>query len=159
MVASFEHVGAARQLVHLLKYRGVLDVADMAAEVLAPKIPQLPLVPVPRALSRRLRYGVDPALEIALRLSRRINAPVVRALGAPMHSRRRAGRDHDAPVSSLPLRMRTPGPIVVVDDVVTTGATVEAACRALGFGNVQMAVAASAVSGVSSLSPTWPDPR
>jgi len=151
LVAPFVHEGAARELVHLLKYRGMRFPAALAAEMLAERMPSLPLVPVPRALSRRLRYGVDPAREIALAISAHNGAPVVSALVPPLHAPRRAGREHGRAVPEFVLWRRLSGPVVVVDDVVTTGATVAAAVRAIGVERVQMVVAANSVSGVSTL--------
>ncbi len=43
------------------------------------------------------------------------------------------------------------GPVVLVDDVVTTGATLEAAVAALGAGRVALAAVANAAPAVSSL--------
>ena len=47
VVAAFVHEGPAKQLVHGLKYRGVLGYADVAAAAVAHLVPPLPLVPVP----------------------------------------------------------------------------------------------------------------
>jgi predicted amidophosphoribosyltransferase len=152
LIAPFEHEGAARRLVHLLKYRGVSSFADMAAEALAPYVPHLPLVPVPRALTRRIRYGVDPARVLATALARRLDVPVVPALVPHLHRSPRAGRDHDKAVSLFAVRASPHPEFVLVDDVVTTGATMTAAVRSLGRERVRMAVAANTVSGVSRLS-------
>jgi predicted amidophosphoribosyltransferase len=152
VVASFAHEGAARRLVHLLKYRGVVGYADVVAEMLADRLPDLPLAPIPRAWSRRLRYGVDQAEILALALSRRTGAPLTRALSPPWHAMRRAGGDHGRAVTAFGVRHFDAPEVVLVDDVVTTGATVLAATRALGVDRVRMVAAANTVLGVSSLS-------
>jgi predicted amidophosphoribosyltransferase len=151
LIAPFEHDGAAQRLMHLLKYGGPGDLAELAAEFLETRVPRLPLVPVPRAISRRLKYGVDPAEVVARALARRIDVPVTRALTPPLHNSRRAGRDHGRPVP--PFRNRgLPYPeVLVVDDVVTTGATMIAAIEALGRDRVRAAVAANTVSVGSRL--------
>jgi predicted amidophosphoribosyltransferase len=166
LVAAFEHSGPAPSLVHLLKYRGVVFFADYVAEALATRVPRLPLVPVPRAMSRRLRYGVDPALEIARRLAIRLEVPVWQILRPPIHARRRAGGDHSVPGSGFGVRRRPSSRVVLVDDVVTTGATIMSACDALGPDRVALAASANVVPAVSSLlapdtemrrpAPTWP---
>lgn len=151
-MAPFSHQGAAKTLVHLLKYRGVIDFAALVADLLAPKLPPRPLVPVPRALSRRIHYGVDPALTIAQMLGKRLNVPVIRALSPPLHSRRRAGHDHSSVVRPFKARLMAKDLVIVVDDVVTTGATIGAAVEALGRENVALAAAANVALGMSSLS-------
>jgi len=152
LYAAFEHEGAAKTLVHHLKYRGVTVYAEVVADALESRVPALPLVPVPRAWSRRIRYGVDPANAIATALGRRIGVPVVPVLRPRLHTRRRAGDDHSRPVPDFSVRELGDPEVVVVDDVVTTGATIVAAACGLGRHRVRMAVAANVVSTVSSLS-------
>ena len=153
VVAAFEHVGAARVLVHHLKYRGVEAYADVVTDRLAGRLPVFPLVPIPRALSRRIKYGVDPARVFAKALSRRLGVPVVDALAAPLHAPRRAGGDHTGAVRPPRARMRLRFPVVVVDDVVTTGATALAAVAALGADEARLVAAANVVCEVSNVTP------
>ncbi|HEX6286211.1 MAG TPA: hypothetical protein VFZ80_01895 [Acidimicrobiia bacterium] len=151
VIASFEHDGVARRLVHLLKYRGVTAYAGMVASILATRLPALPLVPIPRALSRTMTYGIDPAFVIAREVSARNGQPVIRALGAPIHTRRRAGGDHHRPPPTFGLRKSLREPVILVDDVVTTGGTILSATNALGADVVAIAAAANAVLEVTSL--------
>src|SRR5918994_5908572 len=106
LVAAFEHNGAAQTLIHHLKYRGLTGYADMVSRMLSSRLPRVPLVPVPRAVSRKLKYGVDPAFVIAGALGKQLQAPVIRALAPPLHAPRRAGRDHSRDVP--PFRLRSP---------------------------------------------------
>jgi predicted amidophosphoribosyltransferase len=151
VLAAFEHEGAIKALIHHLKYRGVAAVAEFTAEVLVHRLPTVPLVPVPRALSRRLKYGVDPAREIASALARRLRVPVMSALGPPLHTPRRAGRDHSRSVPPFRVRRKPMTPVILVDDVVTTGATVRAAVEALGADRVRLVAAASVVPSTSNV--------
>jgi predicted amidophosphoribosyltransferase len=151
LVAAFEHTGPARVLVHHLKYRGVLGYAEMAATALASRLPALPVVPVPRSLSRRWRYGIDPSLVLAGRLAHHLGVPLWQLLAPPLHHRRRAGGDHHRPAPRFRLRSPPPGPVIVVDDVVTTGSTILNAVAALGPGQAVLAASANAVAQVSSL--------
>ncbi len=144
LVAAFEHEGPARVLIHHLKYRGLTPYADLVAKVLADRLPPLPIVPVPRALSRRIRYGVDPA-EV---LASRIGLPVIRLLAPPLHSPRRAGGDHSGPAPVFRLRRGYRGKVIVLDDVITSGSTVAAAIDAIGRDRVCLAVAANAVPAI-----------
>lgn len=159
VVAAFEHDGAAKTLIHHLKYRGVVEGAELAAEALAGRLPRLPLVPVPRAMSRRLKYGVDPARELAVALGRRLEVPVYPALVSPLHSPRRAGRDHSRGVPPFRVRREPPDHVIVVDDVVTTGATALAAVDALGADRVRMIAAASVVPRLSNVTARVTSPK
>lgn len=152
VVASFAHEDTARRLMHLMKYQGVITLAEMTSDRLAERLPSLPLVPVPRAVSRRIRYGIDPALVIAQALAVRSGSPVLRVLRRPWHSRRRAGGDHRRPVSGFGVTSFEDPSVILVDDVVTTGSTLLAAVAALGPERVAMAVAANSALGVSTLS-------
>lgn len=151
MVASYRHEGAARELVHLLKYGGVPDFARHAALVLAERLPRLPLVPVPRALSRRIKYGVDPSRLLAHELSALLGVPVVEALRPRLHAPGRAGRNRAADHPRFQARRPLDFPVMLVDDVATTGSTLLAATQAIGREWVAMAVVANSAS-VSSLS-------
>jgi predicted amidophosphoribosyltransferase len=159
VIAAFEHDDAARVLIHHLKYRGITNYAELVADLLAPRLPALPLVPVPRALTRRVRYGVDGARVVATVLARRLRVPVVDALAAPLHAPRRAGRDHARGVPPYRLRSRVPTECLVVDDVVTTGGTILAAVAALGSARVRTAVTANLVPRASNVTSPSPQAR
>ena len=128
------HGGAARVLVHRLKYEAIPSAASvLAAHMVAALPPDAErLVPVPRTRWRVIRYGVDPALELALELSKASGLPVTRALAPPVFATHHAGRrkrDRDIP-RFRSLRAEGSG-MVLVDDVVTTGVTLVGAVSVL----------------------------
>lgn len=130
--AAFAHEGAARIIVHRLKYRPVAGLAAWLASQCRIETRHAVFVPIPRSPIRLARSGVDPAQELAAALAVRFDGTVVRALRPPLWWPRHAGgtRSERAPVR---FRSRTPvdGTVILVDDVVTTGVTAESAVAAL----------------------------
>jgi predicted amidophosphoribosyltransferase len=133
------HDGVARKIVGALKFNGGFAVADAMAAQIAAGTPAglldgATLVPVPPAPSRRRRRGYDHAEVLARALARRSSLPVAeilrrssgpRQLGAGRAQRLAGGR------VVVDARGRAPPRVVLVDDVHTTGATLDACARAL----------------------------
>ena len=145
--AAFAHAGAAARLVHALKYRGSLSAAAFLAHHMADTIdPQATcLVPLPRTLARRLRFGIDPAVELCRIVAARTDLPVVRALDAPVWSARHAGAARARRATVAFRRARSvEGHAVLIDDVVTTGVTVSSAMDMIAPCDMSVLAATSA---------------
>lgn len=135
--AACRYEGVARDLVAALKFRGRLALARRAAEAIAAAAPadllDGAIVPVPPAPWRLRRRGHDPAEEIALALAILTQLPfrptLARSSGPRQVGRRRADRLADPPV--VHVVEGVPARAVLVDDVVTTGATLAACARGL----------------------------
>lgn len=145
---ALHHSGTGRRLVHQLKYHGVAGAADVLARLLAPMVPghAAMIVPIPRATLRRMAFGVDPAWELARRIGAARRLPVVRALTPPLWWRRHASQ---GPGERAEPAFRARGLVraaVLVDDVITSGATVRGAVEAFGAegpGHIASVIAAT----------------
>ncbi|WP_417222628.1 ComF family protein [Achromobacter spanius] len=143
-IAAFDYAPPADALIRMLKTQLRLSMAPVLASLLADAIrnkPPLPhgvlLAPVPASRASLRARGMNPAAEIARSLAAELNLPLVRqalrrcretprqtALGR--HARRQVAAG--VFVASTAVRGRH---VAVVDDVMTTGSTVQAAAVAL----------------------------
>jgi predicted amidophosphoribosyltransferase len=131
------HEGVVRRLVVALKFARRPSLADLAAPQLAAALPgELELdaaVPVPPAPLRLARRGFDPADALAASVARELGLPLAICLRR-RHGPRQVGRPRSARLADPP-RVEATGPApaapLLVDDVVTTGATLTACAEEL----------------------------
>ena len=155
-VGSYD--GALRAIVHAFKYDGRRSLAARLGELMKVRGADVlagaeTVVPVPLHPSRRRERGFDQAADLA----RHLGLPVAHALGrirptavqASLPAGRRHANVRDA-FALAPAAGRLRGRIVVlVDDVSTTGATLEACARALNTAGVREIRALTAARVVS----------
>jgi ComF family protein len=131
----------ARRYPHVRVLGALAAQAFERAHVPAPTA----LVPVPLHASRLRERGFDQALELARELGRRLHVPVwdgaVRTRATPAQSGLSAAARRRNLRGVFALRIPPPpGTLAVVDDVMTTGATVQALARTLLAGGAQRVV-------------------
>ena len=153
------YAGPARALVTALKFRGAGAAAEvMAAQIAATMPPGLlaeaTLVAVPAHRSRHRERGFNQAQQLARALARRTGCPTADCLRREGAATRQLGARRSARLSAgrIAVRARGPAPRValLVDDVYTTGATLDACARALraaGAGTVRAIAYARTLDG------------
>jgi predicted amidophosphoribosyltransferase len=147
--APFAYTGLAREVVLGLKGRGLTDGASYVAEAIARRAPpgllNGILVPAPAHPERMRRDGHNQARELARALGRVAGLPVRDVLARRPGGLRQVGLERHARRANaqgwILARVGLTGSssAVVVDDVYTTGSTVDAcaaALRAAGSGPV-----------------------
>jgi ComF family protein len=140
--APVAYEGPARALVKALKFRGAAGVAEaMGAQIAAGAPDSLlagaALVPVPLHRARLRRRGFNQAARLAAAVGARAALPSVDCLVRTGGARTQMGRPRGARVAALDgaIAVRPsvtpPRRALLVDDVITTGATLAACARAL----------------------------
>lgn len=150
-IGAFAYRGAIRRALGRLKYAGAGNVARPLAAAATPAMDRLlrisgraaVLVPVPIHPGRERQRGYNQALLLAEELGRRCHVPVTpvlerRAITERQHRLDRAARLRNLR-DAIGLRpgARAPRIAIIVDDILTTSATLEACASVLNGGGTQ----------------------
>jgi len=145
-LAFFPYISPFNHFVHAAKFKGKLSTARLLGQLMAQQlsnnidlIDNLPdgLLPVPLHPSRQRERGYNQALEIALPVSQRLQIPILSQVAVRVTA--------TTAQSSLPLKQRKQNlnrafmvkeklknqHIAIIDDVMTSGATVNALAKVL----------------------------
>jgi len=135
--SSAPHEDVARALVSALKFRRLLPAAELMADRMHWLVPGHLLggavVSVPATPARRRRRGFDPAGELAAALAAKLGTEPVACLarrgsGHQVGKRRAERIRHPPRIEPI---AESPRSVLLVDDVLTTGATLTACAQAL----------------------------
>ena len=157
--ASIPYVweGAARRAVLNLKQSGSTTLIDALLDAAAPELPGTTgaLCPMPTTFYRRWQRGFNPAESIAWALARRlglsVNSDLLRRTAGPRQTGSNKAQRRANVRAVFYARGSAPATVTLVDDVVTTGASAEAATQALrraGAGEVHLFALARATASV-----------
>jgi ComF family protein len=141
-LAAFAYGGPLRRALAALKYSGSSRLAPIVAELSAPTLRRLlvitgpaVLVPVPVHAARARQRGYNQAALIARELARRSGLPVADALRRTRPTARQHRLDRASRLRNLRSAFEAdghaPSTAVVVDDIITTSATLESCARVL----------------------------
>lgn len=136
------HDGRMRQLIHLFKYARMRPLARELGAWLVYAYPRLEhfdaLVPMPLHWWKRMQRGFNQSDLLARELSRRVGVPILNAARRRRRTAAQASlthaqrRDNVRGAFDVPMPEQVRGlSLLIVDDVMTTGSTVNACAKAL----------------------------
>lgn len=140
VIIASRYEGSVKELIKRLKYHQAVSAAEIIAELLAPKVNTSEfdiITSVPASTRRQRQRGYNQAELIAKFLSRHLKLPYKRALGKFGHQRqvgtKRGQRLEQVKGTIYVLNSKKVADrrVLVVDDVVTTGATISECARVL----------------------------
>jgi ComF family protein len=141
-VAAFAYEGPTRRALAALKYTGASRLAPILAQCASPTLAHLmtisgpaSLVPVPLHPERQRARGYNQAALLARCLGKYCNAPIADALARVRPTTKQHRLNRVARLRNLrdafTVVVRPPRVAILVDDIITTSATVEACASVL----------------------------
>lgn len=140
--ASYGSSPLLREAICRFKYRGMTPYVDALSRMMVqtshfiPAWPAAVLTPVPLHWTRRFRRGFNQAAVLANAIARERDWPMMELLVRTRPTGSQAKRDHRERRAALANAFSfvggpVPERVILVDDIVTTGATLEACAAAL----------------------------
>lgn len=136
---SSDYTGLPAVAVKRFKFAGARAAAELLGQAVAAQLPILDsetiIAPIPTVSAHVRERGYDHALLLAKEVGRLCDLPVVRLLSRE-HDARQVGaskrqRFAQAATAFRAKQLEQPRPVLLIDDVITTGATLMAAAEAV----------------------------
>jgi ComF family protein len=150
IVATHYGEGPIKELVHHLKYNGLIELSEIAGELMANKLISINLrsldkfilVPVPLHKKRQKERGFNQSLLIADYMAKRLGILVADLLVRNVETRTQVGLSKKERVKNIAnaFSIKTtdiPEKVLLVDDVVTTGSTLVECAKVLSAAGVK----------------------
>lgn len=150
-----------KELLHHLKYNGIVEIGELLGDILAARlIGRLPfknmvVVPVPLFRKREQQRGYNQAELIARRLSKRLNLPGGLALERIKNTSTQVGlhkKERELNVAGdfkcIDSELITGKVVILVDDVVTTGSTMNECAAVLKAAGAKKVIGAAVAKRV-----------
>ena len=140
--ATFVYAAPVDQLILRFKFHNDLAAGRLLSQLMLQRVPPFltePLMPMPLHRKRLRKRGYDQALELTRPLAREMCLPLWQGLARKRATAAQSGLDAEARQQNMrdafAVRFAPPKALILVDDVMTTGATLQAAVHALqGYG-------------------------
>ncbi|MHB2015803.1 MAG: phosphoribosyltransferase family protein [Candidatus Xenobia bacterium] len=152
--AAFIHEGALRNAIHALKFSGRSALAAPLGRALAERyegpVPDR-IVPVPLHPRRERARGYNQAALLARPLAQTLRRPLEHLLRRRYDTPAQSGQtrhDRYRILDAFEPRGRVSGTVLLVDDVVTTGATLDACAHALRTAGAETVLAVALARAV-----------
>jgi len=154
--------GALRAIIHAFKYEGRRSLARPLGRLMRERAAEMIegarcVIPVPLHPSRKRHRGFNQAADLARQMPLPVVAALSRVRATPTQTGLPAGRRHrnmrDAFIATRAARGLAGAAVVVIDDVSTTGATLDACARTLKLAGIAEVRALTAARVVGRLTP------
>lgn len=144
--ATFVYAPPVDRLLIRFKFHQDLAAGRLLSQLMLQRVPaflQVPLVPMPLHTQRLRQRGYDQALELTRPLAKEMCLPLWRGLVRSRATAAQSELDAESRQHNLrgafAVEATPPTALTLVDDVMTTGATLDAAVRALKRSGLQQA--------------------
>lgn len=150
-----------KEMIHQYKYHNQLFYSKLFAELLSPKINQKKveaLIPVPLHINRLSTRGFNQSLELAKFLAKNFNLPIIEAISRVIDTPQQTNLTKKERKKNLQgaftvnkILLKNINSIAIVDDVITTGTTINEIAKLLHKSKRSLKIQAWAIAKTPKL--------